>query len=149
MSDKNQLLNLIDDLVKQQTFSLDAIKAIDTLRAKAQSQEDELKKAADTNDRLHASMTDMYVEIDTLKNTIKRLSDDNEALQKNKADADKAIFAAIKEKAVADAYRDAMMIVFKPAVMRDSIARTVAVPMPGSTYPTMQNESETVTREEV
>lgn len=129
MSD-NSLTTLINDLVEQKTFSLEALSSIKELRDKATILENQ-------NEYLKDSIKSSEERIETLK---QRLRESEEAhivasakintLKEREKKATESIYQAEKHKAVAEAYKDAMTIVFKPNVVREAVAKNVPVSGP-------------------
>lgn len=142
----NELTQVIDRLVEQKTFGLDALGAIKELRDKAAEQERQLKSKDDEISHIRAKNVEHTGRIEAMKVQIEQLlKQQAEVLDREKA-ADKAIYDAEKHQAVADAWRAAMGMVFKPVEVRTSIQRQVALPASGlNTYPITMPETETTT----
>ena len=158
MSADKSLLDQIDDLVASKTFNLDALEGIKQIKDSLKATLDSLHREQDmalvrTRDlTMERSKSEGYAaEIATLK---KQISDMHTASEDGKA----ARFEADKHKAVAEAWQGAMAMVFKPNFVRETVARNVAIPIPGhaggnglspmSGWVSNSAESETITRED-
>jgi chromosome segregation ATPase len=157
-ADKN-LLDQIDDLVASKTFNLDALEGIRRLKT-------DLQKTLDERDSLQRRYDERYKETIRQTDLLRERNDAVHELNKelNAAKAlieagQKAIYDAEKHQAVADAWKEAMTMVFKPNAVRETVQRQVMKPVGGNpggngNYPTpgylaSGTESETTTREEV
>lgn len=139
-----ELTRVIDDLVQKKTFSLDALDAVKDLKARAESMEKTLQSRESEIRDIRAKNEEHIATINNLKSQVEqhKLREAN-LLEREKA-ADKAIYEAEKHKAVADAIRESMQTVFRPAAVRTEIHRSVAVPAGGmNSYPTTMPETET------
>lgn len=153
-----ELTQHIEDLVNKNTFSLEGLEAIQRIK-------EELKQQNAKNETLSKYYTELEDKNKTLNDKIrelqsrcKELEQENKFLINNEKEAELSIHQAKLHKAVADAYRDAMSMVFKPNAVRETVQRQVGVPVQGNpggngmmatagtvfTVP----ESETVTRED-
>lgn len=148
MNTKEQLLKQIDALVTERTFSLEAVDAINQMRVMLATVTDERD---DLNDKLNrAQQTIIEQEFrtkrdaDVLAKWGKREAD----LMAREQKAAAAIYEAEKHAAVALAYKDAMGIVFRPNVMRETVARNAMDPMPTGGYTVSTNSTTTTTRED-
>jgi len=149
----SDLLKQIDDLVASKTFSLDALDAIKNIK-------DELKRNHKEAEALRAQLEEsskvrtVYIEnISILDRKVESLT---KQLDASRAAADagvKASYESEKDKAVAEAYKDILHTIFRPSATRESIQRTVAVPVaPGPNNAgcvTTSPESELITTEQI
>jgi len=136
----NDLMKHIDQMVVDNTFSLDALDGIKKLKDGFAELEHERDEAIAKADRAWKSYTEVNAQADEAQKEINIL---RAQIAENKSlveEARAAIARADKHAAVAAAYKDAMQIVFKPTVVRESIYRSINGVTPS-------NESTTVTRE--
>ena len=132
MANKEDVISLIDDLVAQKTFSLDALDAIKNLRDQVNILITEInaaKLAHENTKREFKICLDNADALIKIKNEQQTLIAE---LQSGELQAKRAIYNAEKHEAVAEAYKDAFYTVFKPNSVRESIQRSVAIPVSGS-----------------
>lgn len=151
MSDKKTLIEQIDALVESKTFNLDALDGIkqikdsfkDTLSSLQRLQDKELGYIRDLS--LEKSKSGEYEkEIAALK---KQIAEMHSATEDGKA----ARFEADKHQAVADAWKSAMAMVFKPSAVRETIQRNHTVVVPtgsGSGYTQAVTNQDHIVRED-
>lgn len=128
---KSNILNQIDDLVSKATFSLDAVEAVNTLKA-------DLSNIQNKNDDLEIKNRQLIEVRLKLEETIQDLRDDLREcksrikdFEENKAKADKAIYDADKYKAVSETWQQAMQIVFKPSHVREFVTTSKSTNLNG------------------
>lgn len=142
----NELTRVIDELVEKKTFGLDALGAIKELRDKAQAQEETIKAREQQAENQQRKIAELERELGSAKARVEKLMLREANLLEREKAADKAIYDAERHRAVADAWRAAMGMVFKPVEVRTSIQRQVALPASGmNSYPTTMPETETTT----
>lgn len=115
------LLTVIDDMVRDKTFSLEAVQAIHMLRGKAADMEAKLKDALDDQNRLeerirqydHRHQTDL-AELATLRQQYNALKTREAAM----FELEKRVAVA---EAVASTMRENMALIFKPLQIRRGI----------------------------
>ena len=152
------LLKQIDDLVASKTFNLDALDGIKKLK-------DDLTKTLEERDSFKRRYTDLAEvnkeqseQIHLQTKRIEQLTVDLAASEAYRAKARESIYEAEKHKAVAEAWQNAMAMVFKPYSVRETVQRNVVKPVEGnpggngysatSGYLANGQESETITKEE-
>ena len=144
-----ELTKAIDALVEKRTFSLDALEAIKQLRDKAEEQEVTLKRRDSEIADILAKNQQLHNEVSKLSGQLQAIETRESAVAAREKDADKAVYEADKQKAVADTLRWAFETTMRPAAVRTSIQRNVAVPVAGSDhwvgFVANGNETETTT----
>ncbi len=151
MSSNEQILQQIDDLVASKTFGLDALEGIkkvkDSLKATLEER-DSLRRRYDALNESHSIRSDEIMRLRSVESGLRQELADSKQL--NEA-GQKAIYESDKHQAVADAWRSAMAMVFKPNAVRESIQRnhTVMVPTPnGSGYAQAVSNQDHIVRED-
>jgi hypothetical protein len=131
----------IDQMVVDNTFSLDALEGIKKLKDEFAKLESELALAQENAHKAYLSENKALEQRDAARDELdalrKKVAEDNNTVNAARA----AIANADKQAAVAAAYKDAMQIVFKPTVLRESIYRNINGMTPSS-------ENTTVTKKE-
>jgi hypothetical protein len=152
MAETNELTTLIDKLITERTFSVEGVKAIEALRAKAEAQASELARKDDMIRSLREASAKENAEITCQRAQIETLGKDLAAIREREGkivDHEKA--RAVAE-ATASTFREAMNIVFRPNTVREAVQSNVPTSFmpPGSSYPQTNWHTETkqVTREE-
>jgi len=151
----NELLTAIDRLVEEKTFNLDALEAIKDLRNKAQSLEDSLAVVRERADKFKIENIELRAEAELLQGRIDQYEAQASMLRTRQQQADEAVFESEKHKAVAEAYKDAMEIVFRPHAVRERVHQNIPVPFTttsngnGSTYVMNHTQSSDITKEDV
>ena len=136
------LMKHIDQMVVDNTFSLDALEGIKKLKDGFAALERERDEAVTKADRAMSSCHEAIAETNKAQQEVALL---RAQIAENKSlveEARAAIANADKQAAVAAAYKDAMQIVFRPTVVRESVHRSTISGM------TTSNESTTITKEE-
>jgi hypothetical protein len=137
----NDLMKHIDQLVVNNTFSLDAIEGIKKLKDEFAKLESELALAKEDAHKAYLSgkkaMEQRDVARDERDALRKQVAENNDTVNAARA----AIANAATQTAVAAAYKDAMQIVFRPTVMRESVYRNISGVTPST-------ESTNITKEE-
>lgn len=148
MSDK--LTKLIDEIIEQKTFSLDALDSIKKLRDKAQEQESALKFKDEMLDAkktieltIRAEMAVQATQLATWKtreDELKKRELTMTALEKSSAIAD----------AKATSYIEFARLVFANRITREKVLHStpVVIPTPGGSYTTVNTTTEDVSRED-
>jgi hypothetical protein len=136
------LMKHIDQMVVDNTFSLDALEGIKKLKDEFAKLESELALAQENAHKAYLSENKALEQRDAARDELdalrKQVAEDNDTVNAARA----AIANADKQAAVAAAYKDAMQIVFKPTVLRENIYRNTSSGL------TTSNESTTITKEE-
>lgn len=143
---------LIDELVADKTFSLDALDRVKAIKDANDKLVAELEDSRDTLARMNEYTAELVREKVSLNTTIDDLRAELVGLRETADKGQKAIYEADKERAVAFAYKSAMEIVFRPNAVRETVARNVSVAVPngsGSGYVGQYPESGTVVREDL
>jgi hypothetical protein len=147
----SNLLKQIDDLVATKTFNLDALEGIKKIK-------DELAVTLAMTERLTQGIDAARKEIAELKACQARDADTIAALNLKLKDGQETVEqgeAAIWQKkisdATAEAYKDALYVVFKPSSVREVIQRNhaVVVPSGNSSYIQSVSHQDIITREDV
>ena len=136
------LLKHIDQMVVDNTFSLDALDGIKKLKDGFAELEHERDEAIAKADRAWKSYAETENELAKAREEVALLRaqiTENASLVK---EARAAIARADKHAAVAAAYKDAMQIVFKPTVVRESVYRSTNGMTPSSENTSITRESE-------
>lgn len=124
-----ELLTAIDRLVEEKTFNLDALEAIKALRDQAASLEKARSELADLCDKYCGEIKRLSEDNRELSGQIESLTSAVALYKAREKQADEAIFGAEKHKAVAEAYKDAMEIVFRPHAVRERVHQNIPVPL--------------------
>lgn len=127
-----ELTRAINEMVEKKTFSLDAVDAIKDLRAKAETLERRLEQRDSLVESQGATITAMTAKCNDLQIENAAFNARLAELEKREKAADKAIYEAEKQTAVAQAWQAAMGMVFRPAAVRTEIQRQVAKPVEGN-----------------
>ncbi len=155
----NELLKQIDDLVASKTFNLDALEGIKAIK-------DSLRASIESKDALEKRYKTLFDENERNKEAIERLSEiANERLKQidvlkgGELKAKEAVWEKLIAEAKAGAYQDALYTVFKPSAVRETIQRSVAVPVaghpggngisPSAGWVSRSDEAETITKEQL
>lgn len=151
----NDLLNAIDRLVEEKTFNLDALDAIKNLRNQAESLEERRDELVGMCERYRSEIKGLTDRIAELEKQSASLTSTVAMHKEREQEADEAIYAAEKHRAVAEAYKDAMNIVFKPNAVRERVHQNIPVPMNysnngnGYTNVVTYTQSSDITKEDV
>lgn len=136
------LLKHIDQMVVDNTFSLDALDGIKKLKDGFAELEHERDEAIAKADRAWKSYAETENELAKAREEVAllraQIAENNSLVEEARA----AIARADKHAAVAAAYKDAMQIVFKPTVLRESVYRTTNGTTPSSENTSITRESE-------
>jgi hypothetical protein len=131
----------IDQMVVDNTFSLDALEGIKKLKDEFAKLESELALAQENAHKAYLSENKALGQRDMARDELdalrKQIAEDNDTVNAARA----AISTADKQAAVAAAYKDAMQIVFRPTVVRESVYRNISGVTPST-------ESTNITKEE-
>jgi hypothetical protein len=136
------LMKHIDQMVVDNTFSLDALEGIKKLKdgfAELEHERDEAIAKADRAWKSYAETENELAKAQAEVALLRAQITENDSLVK---EARAAIARADKHAAVAAAYKDAMQIVFKPTVLRESVYRTTNGMTPSSENTVITKESE-------
>ena len=119
------LLKQIDDLVASKTFNLDALDGIKKLK-------DDLTTTLEERDVFKRRCTDLgeankrqSEAIQERDYRIEQLTKDLQTSEAYRAKAREDIYEAEKHKAVAEAWKEAMHTVFKPATVRETVYQSI------------------------
>jgi hypothetical protein len=136
------LMKHIDQMVVDNTFSLDALDGIKKLKDGFAELEHERDEAIAKADRAWKSYAETENELAKAREEVAllraQIAENNSLVEEARA----AIARADKQAAVAAAYKDAMQIVFKPTVVRESIYRSTNGMTPSSENTVITKESE-------
>lgn len=145
LQDDSELLELIDSIVAKNTFSLEALESVKRLKDKVKSQSNLIEKLEKYNDDLNVENKNWQTKFRAESEKASEYKSKYEELLKQEDAAKKAIYEAEKQAAVANAYKDAMSIVFKPAFVRESVVANKQIMTPGG-YSQMVPENSSVER---
>lgn len=149
----NDLTKLINQLVDEKTFTLDGLDAIKAVRDKADALVVELETTKERLKNSRADESNLREALDKERELTKLLQSKIDMHLAREKEADIAIYAADKYQAVADAYKDAMSIVFKPNAVRETISKSVPVGVGGggtmSGFVSSGSEVGSVTKEDI
>ena len=138
----NDLMKHIDQMVVDNTFSLDALEGIKKLKDGFAALESELALAQENAHKAYLSENKALKQRDAARDELdalrKQVAEDNDTVNAARA----AISNADKQAAVAAAYKDAMQIVFRPTVVRESIYRNINGVTPSNENTSITRESE-------
>lgn len=128
----NKLTEMIDQLVLEKTVSLDALNAINELKRHAQILDDQVKERdrlhmedAETIRQLRDQISEMNVQHQSIVKMLEQERQRVEGMQQAEQQGKEA-------KAELKGFRDAMQMVFKPSVVRETIHKTVPVAVEGN-----------------
>ena len=139
------ILELIDDIVAKNTFSLEALDSIKALKDKVQEQEKSIAKLEEQKKQSSEIYNSTYNDNVKLRETINNLREENKKLIEQEFEAKASIYEAAKQAAIAAAYKDAMQIVFKPHSVRESMFTNKQIMTP-SGFPSSYPENQSVER---
>lgn len=142
------IVSYIDNLVAEKTFGLEALDGIkkikdahvEALKTIEELQEQLAERAAECRS-IRSENTDLE---DALKQAKQQIAD----MEKTVRDGQKAIYDADKHYAVANAYKHSLEVVFRPAVMRETVTKNVPVTQPHGGVITVQESTTTLQNEE-
>lgn len=136
------LTALIDDLIREKTFSLEAVDAIKALRDKAKALEDGLYVSRTDLEKERGKVTTLESEKSAWKARESAVASRDAAV----AEREKKITELEKSSAVAAAkseiWSDAFHTIFKNTVVRRNVSSNVPLMASGSSYPTTASGSE-------
>jgi chromosome segregation ATPase len=117
----DNLVQMIESLVQEQTFSLDAVEAIKALRDRAESVQQKLEETQQTLQKTRDQVTEVTAKAESLREELN-------AWKKREAELatrERNIFALEMKAAVAeakaDAYQTSMKITFAPNLVRNAV----------------------------
>ena len=126
----SNLTEAINKLVEEKTFSLDALEAIRGLRDKAEAMERE-------NNLLKVQVADLRADHDGLKAENAALTAEltefklEARIRAKEIEAYDAKAEAMRQRAIADTFREAMGMIFRPNTVREQVQRNIPVASPG------------------
>lgn len=147
----SDILKMIDELVEQKTFSLDALSAIKALREEAKVQAAEIVKLKDSVKYQEAEKQRFERDLRHAESKLDKIAAREQAV----AERESKITQLELDKAVASAsltsFKEACGMFLKNTIVRESVSSNARRPMPGPTgsYPIISDESgsESRTRE--
>ena len=143
---REDILKLVDDLVIQGIFTVDAVEGINKIKTTVKEQEAQIEAYKIESERLEKLCNEYKATAARDSSKITMLVEKIAKLEEQEEKAKKAIYEAEKQQAVAGAYKDAMQIVFRPNTVRETVARFGSSPQNGIS--THYNDSATITRED-
>lgn len=148
MTDK--LTDVIDEMVRNKTFSLDALDAVKGLRDRAIEQDRQIERLNSLLETRGESEARLRAENSTLQRTIEDHAKNESSLREREGKVLALELAEARSTATAGALREAFGIVFKNTTVRESVQRSTAVAVPGTAsqmgFPTTVPEHSTVER---
>lgn len=147
----NDLLKQIDELVANKTFNLDALDGIKKIKDGLESSERERKSLQTKYDGLYETSCSQIDEIERIKNVNKILQEEIDNINAYQAKAREAMWEKEVAKAQADAYKDALYTVFKPATVRETVHQTIPISQTynGNTMVSQYHQETKTTKEEI
>lgn len=127
----NKLTEMIDGLVLEKTMSLEALNAINALKAQATLLEGQLKAADEREERLKKRIEELSATVLGKQSEIAQLAMKLDAFEKASERSAKAEREGHEAKAELKGFTAAMQMVFKPSVVRETIQKQVPVPVAG------------------
>jgi chromosome segregation ATPase len=131
-----QLSNMIEELVQQKTFGLDALEAIRTLKTKAEALEESVKNKNEVIERLQAEARALNERLSHQGEQLTQISARELAVAKREAEIQKLEVAAAVAQAESRTFRHALGVVFAPNTVRESVQRFGSTVSNGMTFPT-------------
>jgi hypothetical protein len=138
-TNKDTLLELVNKLVEEKTFSVEGVKAIENIRqqvlidtARIKELEEDIKRYYDKNTELMATEVRLKKEVEEWKAKEKAIADREKTIHVHE------IRTAVAE-AIASTMREMNQLVFKNTIIRENVQRTVVESVPGmhtGAYPT-------------
>lgn len=128
----NKLTEMIDQLVLEKTVSLDALNAINKLKEEAARLEGQLKSAYEQHDRDTKRLGDLQGELRVSQEQHLHVASLLDGAQKKILEIQKIELEGKEAKAELKGFREAMQMVFKPSVVRETIHKTVPVAVEGN-----------------
>ena len=149
----NDIMKQIDQLVADKTFSLDALEGVKTIRdalIKVEAKNEHLQKECDDHIR---ELTKVRRELEEEQAKTKDLLNQIATIRDAAAAGQIAIYDAQKHEAVANAWKEAMQTVFKPNTVRETVNRSIPIPINpgngGASYVTTYGETTNTVREDL
>lgn len=155
---KDELLAQIEELVERNTFTATALAGIVSIKERLAEVLGEKVVLEARLEKLKGDYNQLVAERSKLQHDVTEAIKKVEALEAERDKARQAIHEADKQTAVAAAWREAMLTVFRPSATRETIQRAVAKPVEGTPprdghygtpgFLATGNESETIMRED-
>ena len=152
MESKTQLMDIVDSMITEGTFGLEALEGIKRIKdeaSKAQETITTLEGQVASLDKALKQSNEIVLKQSSVIETLTNKVNEQYGIVEN---GQKAIYEAEKEKAVSAAYIHIMETIFKPHTVRQAIHKNVAIPIDGGTnYPghvVQHPESGTIVTEE-
>lgn len=122
MSNANtQLSNMIEELVQQKTFGLDALDAIRALKSRAELLESEIKRKDDQITALSSAVQEKDERLAVQQRELSKIGAREDAVAAREAKIHTHEMTAAVAQARAGAFEQSMKIVFAPNRVRDSV----------------------------
>ncbi len=146
-----ELTDLVEKLVTEKTFNLEAAKAVEDLKEKFRTKDQEHEALRAALKGKSEELIERAKIIADLEAKVKGLEHGLKLLQEQDAKAKTAIYEAERERAVAAAYKDALHTIFRPNAVRETIHRSTPISVQASPqcsgYVQNYNSTEEVTKE--
>jgi regulator of replication initiation timing len=147
-----ELTDLVEKLVTEKTFNLDAAVAVENLHKKFERAEQEIARLKKAFEDVTANWREEVELRGKRDDEIRALKQEIASYKANEEKARTSIAEAALQAGIAAAYKDAFHIVFKPNAVRETIHRNIPVAIPGSNgcsgYVNMSTETEASERTE-
>lgn len=122
---------IIDQIVADKTFSLDAVSAISILRDEHEERAEKIKALTDRVAAEAKSNSELNEQITRLAGDAAMLKAQLDTMKAQAEDGVAARHDAKRHEAVAAAWKEAMQIVFRPGTMRETVYTSVPVAQGG------------------
>lgn len=143
----DELTKLIDQMVQEKTFSMEAVSAINVLREKAEAMEETIKVSKEAHEDCAKRYNELSDEKSKLQNQLSTWKIRESEIAKRETYIQQLETAKEVSKAKEDTFRECVTLIFRNTLVRDDMFGTK--PMADSSgYVTPQNTSETNTRSE-
>lgn len=150
MASTHELSEMIDALVREKTFSLDAIDAVKALRDKAKDLEQTIERRNGDLATVSKNAANMEREIGALKREIESLSKIHDGIAEREAKVVENEKLAAVAKAESAAYKHALETVFRPNTVRERVIDNIPIAVDSGGYSSVStySTSKDVVREE-
>lgn len=145
-SSLNQNLeNALREMIEARTFSLEGIKAVEALRAIHEQSLAKIEELTRISNDKQQQLSELRAEREALKRELAAMQTAEQQLRTREKEQTRLECKVEKHEAVANAYRDAFMLVFKNPVVQQSAFGSVPIACSGG-YNTASSSSTTETK---
>lgn len=150
MASTHELSEMIDALVREKTFSLDAIDAVKALRDKAKDLEETVKQQKVSLEASKIYTDGIERENGALRREIESLSKIHDGIAEREAKVVENEKLAAVAKAESAAYKHALETVFRPNTVRERVVDNIPIAVDNGGYSSVStySKSKDVVREE-